>query len=527
MPEKPEHEKNPESSPPMRILIIEDDLVDRTLLQRMLAQTELPIAEIQYAESLGAALELLDKNHFDIVLLDLNLPDSSGIDTLIKLNEKHPGVANIVVTGESSEGLGLKTVSRGAQEYLAKGKFNIYSLSKSIYYAIERKKIENKLHLAEEKYRKIFENSAVAITVVDEQNRLTSWNKFTESLLGMSEEDLLLRPVNSLYPDEEWEKIRNLNIRKKGLQHHFETKMLRKNGEIIDVDVSITVLKDFEDRVTGSIGVVTDITVRKKAEEKLKETMEIKSQFISTVSHELRTPLASMKEAVAIVLDGTAGKINDEQKSFLNIAKRNIDRLARLIDDVLDFQKLDYGKMKFDMQENDVGEVVRDACNTMVSLAKKNKLDFTLELEDNLPRVVFDSDRITQILTNLVGNSIKFTPEKRAVSVNVRRQADELAIQIKDTGVGIPKDALPRIFDVFYCIHRPGEKIPGTGLGLAIVKKIVMMHGGRIEVESEEGKGSTFTVFLPLTSRPAPKELSEKSDELLENTVAGKSPAGK
>jgi len=183
--------------------------------------------------------------------------------------------------------------------------------------------------------------------------------------------------------------------------------------------------------------------------------------------------------------------------------------------------------MKFDMQENDVGEVVRDACNTMVSLAKKNKLDFTLELEDNLPRVVFDSDRITQILTNLVGNSIKFTPEKRAVSVNVRRQADELAIQIKDTGVGIPKDALPRIFDVFYCIHRPGEKIPGTGLGLAIVKKIVMMHGGRIEVESEEGKGSTFTVFLPLTSRPAPKELSEKSDELLENTVAGKSPAGK
>jgi PAS domain S-box-containing protein len=522
MPTKPEQEINPESSQPIRILIVEDDLVDRTLLQRMLAQTGLPIAEIKYTEYLGAALEILDKNHFDIVLLDLNLPDSSGIDTLVKINEKHPGVANIVVTGESSEGLGLKTVSRGAQEYLAKGKFNIYSLSKSIYYAIERKKIEHKLHLAEEKYRKIFENSAVAITVADDQNRLISWNKFTESLLGMSEKDLLLRPVKSLYPDEEWEKIRNLNIRKKGLQHHFETKMFRQNGEIIDVDVSITVLKDSEDRVTGSIGVVTDITVRKKAEEKLKETMEIKSQFISTVSHELRTPLASMKEAVAIVLDGTAGKINDEQKSFLNIAKRNIDRLARLIDDVLNFQKLDYGKMKFDMQENDLGEVVRDAYNTMVSLAKKNKLDFILELEDNLPKAVFDSDRITQVITNLVGNSIKFTPEKGRVSVNVRRQADELAIQVKDTGAGIPKDALPRIFDVFYCVHRPGEKIPGTGLGLAIVKKIVTMHGGRIDVESELNKGSTFTVFLPLASKYSSEILSEKADKVLESAVVNK-----
>jgi len=524
MPPKSEQEINSESSQPLRILIVEDDLVDRTLLQRMLAQTELPIADIKYSESLGDALELLDKNHFDIVLLDLNLPDSSGIDTLIKLNEKHPGIANIVVTGDSSENLGLETVSRGAQEYLAKGKFNIYALSKSIYYAIERKKIENRLHLAEEKYRKIFENSAVAITVVDDQNRLVSWNKFTESLLGMSEKDLLLRPVKSLYPDAEWEKIRNLNIRKKGLQHHLETKMLRKNGEIIDVDVSITVLKNSEGKVTGSIGVVMDITVRKKAEEKIRETMEIKSQFISTVSHELRTPLASMKEAVAVVLDETAGKINDEQKSFLNIAKRNIDRLARLIDDVLDFQKLDYGKMKFDMQENNIGEVIKDTYNTMVSLAKKTKLDFTLELEDNLPKAVFDSDRITQVITNLVGNSIKFTPEKGSVSINVRRQTDELVIQVKDTGIGIPKDALPRIFGVFYCVQRPGEKIPGTGLGLAIAKKIVMMHGGRIETESKVNKGSTFTVFLPLTPKAAPEmppEKLEKTDKSIENIIVG------
>ncbi|MGA1979388.1 MAG: PAS domain S-box protein [Sedimentisphaerales bacterium] len=383
----------------------------------------------------------------------------------------------------------------------------------------ERKKAEQERQLAEEKYRTIFENSAAAITLVDEREQIISWNKFTEDLLGMDKEDLYLRPVKSLYSEGQWEKIRTLNIVQKGVQRHLETKMIRKDGRLIDVDVSLSVLKNSEGKIMGSIGVTTDITERKRAEEELKEAMETKSQFVSTVSHELRTPLASMKEAISIVLEEVSGKINKDQKNFLNIAQKNIDRLAKLINEVLDFQKLSANKMKFNMRENDIREVVKDACHTMTLYAEKKKVKLSVKLDDDLPKARFDSDGIMQVLTNLISNSIKFTPENGQVFVSVQHKGEDLVIQVSDTGIGVPKENLPKLFAPFYQVHQHGQQVKGTGLGLAIVSKIVMMHGGRIEVESEVGQGTTFTVFLPLDGKPTPEILPEKMDNLLEKTV--------
>jgi PAS domain S-box-containing protein len=645
-----------------------------------------------------------------------------------------------VLSGLDDEETAIKAVQTGVQDYLIKGKVDSNLLMRAVSYAIERKKTERQLQAAEERYRTIFENSAVAIMMADEEGRLLSWNKFTEYLLGMDKEDLHLRHVKSLYPEEEWQKIRSLNVRQKGMENQLETKMVKKNGEVIDVDISISVLKDSDGNPTGSIGVIQDITERKRAEartessfsllhatlestadgilvvdnegkittynqkyvemwhipkevmesaddsrrlelasqqvknceqylskvkqlysqpeqqdydiielndgrvferysqpqyitgqvcgrvwsfrditerrkiheildrkqknleaifdaaplgmllvgedmqikraneaikqlagkdyseiinqlpgaalgcvnyagrgepgmkcgdmppcavcllrntirtsleteqrihgvetqttlrcgdketnlwlsisaepvnidgrkhivvaiyditdrkraeDELKATMELKSQFISTVSHELRTPLTSMKESVSIVLDELAGKINDDQKHFLDIAKRNIDRLSRLINDVLDFQKLSAGKMKFNMQENDIKKIADDAYTTMVPFADKKKVHLSVQLEDRLPKAIFDSDRIIQVITNLLSNSIKFTPEDGKVSLSVQCHGEELVIRISDTGMGIPKDALPKIFDQFYRVHRPGKEIKGTGLGLA------------------------------------------------------------
>ena len=383
------------------------------------------------------------------------------------------------------------------------------------------RKAEYERHLAEEKYRMIFENSAVAITMVDEQERLISWNKFTEDLLGMDGEDLYLKPVQSFYPAEEWEKIRAFDIRQKGMQHHLvETRMIKKDGRIIEVDISLSVLKNPEGEIIGSIGVIRDITERKKAEEALKETMEMKSQFISTVSHELRTPLTAMKEGIAIVLDEVAGKLNGKQKKFLGIAKRNLDRLEVLISDVLDFQKIEAGRMKLDIQSNNIEEVVSEVYETMALYAKKNEVELSLESAEELPKAKFDRAKIIQVIANLISNAIKSTPEKGRVSVSIQHQNEELIITVSDTGMGIPKETLPKIFERFYRIDRPGKQIQGTGLGLAIVHKIVMMHSGRIEVESELTRGTTFTIFLPLDPKSLPDVSSEKMDDVLEHTVA-------
>ncbi|MEN6425635.1 MAG: PAS domain S-box protein [Phycisphaerales bacterium] len=267
--------------------------------------------------------------------------------------------------------------------------------------------------------------------------------------------------------------------------------------------------------------VLNDVTDRKRAEDELTQTMELKSQFISTVSHELRTPLSSMKESVIIVLDGVAGKINKDQRHFLDIAKRNMDRLLRLIDDVLDFQKLSAGKMKLNLQENAISVAVNEVYNTMLPYANKTGVHLAMDLQPDLPSAVYDSDRILQALINLVSNAIKFTPEGGRVQVSAYGQPEHLVLKVSDTGYGIPKEDLAKIFDRFYRVHRPGKEIKGTGLGLAIVSKIVDAHGGRIEVESELDKGTTFTVLLPLTLHSAPAADSSQVDQGLESTLTG------
>jgi PAS domain S-box-containing protein len=384
----------------------------------------------------------------------------------------------------------------------------------------ERKKAEEERRLADEKYRTIFESSAVAITVADDQERLVSWNSFWEGLLGLEGEDIYLRPIQSFYPPGEWERIRGYDVRKKGMQHHLETRMVKMDGEVINVDISLSILKNSEGKTTGSIGVIRDITERKKAEEKLKETMELKSQFISTVSHELRTPLTGMVEGLAIVLDEVVGTINEKQRRFLDIAKRNAERLSDLINDLLDFQKLEAGRMKLDIQSNDIEKVLSEVQEIMTLCAKKSQVELLFTCSEDLPRAKFDRAKVIQVLTNLVSNAIKFTPEKGKVSVDVQHNDDDWIISVSDTGMGIPKEALPKIFERFYRVHRRGKEIQGTGLGLAIVHRIVMMHGGRIEVESEVDQGTTFTVYLPLDTKSSSEISSGEADKFLENTVA-------
>jgi len=190
-----------------------------------------------------------------------------------------------------------------------------------------------------------------------------------------------------------------------------------------------------------------------------------------------------------------------------------------LVNNVLDFQQLEADKIRLDIQANDISEVAEEAYQTMVSSAKNKGIDFSLELEGSLPKARFDSAKIIQVLTNLVSNAIKFTPDKGRVCVYAGAKGEELVMRISDTGMGIPKEALPKIFDRFYRVHLPGKEIQGTGLGLSIVNKIVMMHGGRIEVESEVDKGTTFFVFLPLAGKPIPESLPEKIDETLEKNL--------
>ena len=245
----------------------------------------------------------------------------------------------------------------------------------------------------------------------------------------------------------------------------------------------------------GWIVLLTDITREKQVD-------KMKSDFISMASHELRTPLAAIKESVMLILDGTAGEITPQQKKILDIGSRNIEKLTNLVNDLLDLSKIETGGMRLEKRTRDLSELIERALIPMELLAKENKLDLKMDLPKGLPKVECDAERVTQIIVNLVGNAIKFTPVNGKVNVKASKnredEGDFLEISVKDTGMGIDKKDISRLFSRFGQLDSSLTRKPGsTGLGLAICKELVEMHGGRIWVESEPGKGATFSFSLP------------------------------
>jgi len=296
------------------------------------------------------------------------------------------------------------------------------------------------------------------------------------------------------YRAAEWGQFVNIEIRGKKVGV-VEVGLFEKPAEA----GAVAFLEEEEELLRAIASWLGEVIERKEMEEKVKEVMEVKSEFISMVSHELRTPLTSIKEGVSIILDGILGKVSDEQKDFLNVVKKNADRLARLIDNVLDFQKLEAGKVKFDMRKNNMNEVVKESCRAMSTLVDGKGLKCTFKPDDKLPMVKFDRDKILQVLTNFLSNAIKFT-EKGGITITTSREGDSvIRVSVKDTGSGIKKTDLPKLFKRFEQLGKGGSrKTGGTGLGLAISREIIEYHKGRIWAESEPGKGTTFFFELPI-----------------------------
>jgi len=204
-----------------------------------------------------------------------------------------------------------------------------------------------------------------------------------------------------------------------------------------------------------------------------------------------------------MILEGLAGNINEKQKKFLEIVNDNADTLMNLANDLLDFQKLEAGKMLFKMQEGDINKAVRESYDTIHLLAEQKGLYCVLELDNKLPSVSFDRDKIKQVMANLITNAIKFTG-KGGIKIYTYKEGNIVHVKVQDTGPGIKKEDLPKLFQTFSQVATPTKsREKGTGLGLAICKEIIEGHRGKIWVESEPDKGATFHFILPVEERRA------------------------
>lgn len=257
---------------------------------------------------------------------------------------------------------------------------------------------------------------------------------------------------------------------------------------------SSAVIEDENGQTVGMVTVLNDIT-------KQKELDAMKSQFLSNVTHELRNPIGAIKQSISVILEGTAGELSEPQQKFLSNAKRNLERLSALVDDILDLSKLEAKKMELSLKPTVISSVINEVCETLDTWTKNKGISLVKDVQENLPEINIDPNRIIQVLLNIISNAIKFTPKDGTITVGAKLsdKKDEMTVSVSDTGVGIAKDDLSKIFGKFQqAKNRAAGDKSGTGLGLTIAQELVQLHGGKIDVESEEGKGTTFTFTLSM-----------------------------
>ncbi len=280
---------------------------------------------------------------------------------------------------------------------------------------------------------------------------------------------------------------------KNAAEYNDEYTILLPDKTERDISVRCLVDRNKKGNPVSMTGVCLDIT-----EQQQKHALEIKSEMISMVSHELRTPIHTIKESISVVLEGLTGAVSEEQRDVLETAKQCIDRLTRLINNVLDFQKIEAGIVDLEFGKQNLNELVRGVAEIEKPFAQKKGVGFEIRLsqEDLIAEV--DSDKIIQVLTNVIHNAVKFT-EKGTITILSERQGENAKISVLDTGIGFSQEDAKKIFSKFGQTDTAKKIFPqGTGLGLAISKKIIDEHQGKIWAESKKPLGSAFFILLPL-----------------------------
>lgn len=358
----------------------------------------------------------------------------------------------------------------------------------------------------------IVESSNDAIISKSLKGIIQSWNAAAERLFGFTAGEAIGRHISVVIPPERIAEEDQIIARLKAGQRieHFETERVRKDGQRIVVSLTISPIKDDAGNVVGASKIVRDITERKRLEDNLRglaadlsENDRRKNEFLATLAHELRNPLAPMSNMLEVL------KRSDGNPDVLKRAHETIERqlgqMVRLVDDLLDLNRITYDRLELRRSEVELSSVIQQAVEVAHPLIDAARHHLNVELPDEPVYLNADRTRLAQVFGNLLNNSSKYTRPEGSISLLAKRSGDEVVVTVKDNGAGIPPDKLDSIFDMFMQVDRTADRSQdGLGIGLTLVKRLVEMHGGTIEPRSAgEGMGSEFVVRLPILSVPA------------------------
>jgi PAS domain S-box-containing protein len=501
-----------------RVLLVEDNPGDAELIA--IALERAGSYELEVVGRLADALDRVTANGLDLVLLDLGLPDSEGLDTFLRMNRRAPHLPMVVLTGSEDDTLALQAVREGAQDYLVKG-VPPSLLLRSLRYALERKRGQEALRLSQTQLAEAQRLAHVGSFVWDLGTDTASWSDELYRIFGLDREAFPARPdaVSTLvHPEDraEVERVMTESLRT-GKPFAIQSRIVRPDGEVRVLDSRGEVVADGSGRPVRLLGVSQDITERKRAEDVLRErereleaardqavqASEFKSQFLANMSHEIRTPMNGVLGMAHLLLEME----NDPQKrTYLRALKESGHNLLSIINDILDFSKVEAGQLELETIELDLHELVDTAVALFRSQASEKGLALDYSIVPEVPRwVLGDPVRVRQVLINLLSNAVKFTDSGR-VRVKVGRGGgDNVRFEVSDTGIGIRLADHQRILDPFrQADSSTTRRFGGTGLGIAICRQLVSLMDGSFDYTSEVGQGSTFWFEVPLpVSTPA------------------------
>jgi len=361
----------------------------------------------------------------------------------------------------------------------------------------DRQKTLDKLVKLEEKYRILAETSVDGILTIDSLGRLTYVNPSFEKMCMKEKENIMMTPFREYLSGESVYLFQQIFIDARKMNkkiENIELELIQKDGNLIPIEINICPLKK-DGEFTGAVCTVHNLTERNNIEKELKKSERLKTEFMNIAAHELKSPVTPIKGYLDLIISDH--EASEKVKNWASISLRNSERLLRLVNDILDVSRLDSDTMRFDMGKLNIADIINEIAEDMRPAVENKNLGFKIHLADNLPHIMGDHYRLSQVLRNIVGNAIKFT-DHGYISIEAKKEGEYIIISIEDTGTGISEGELKKIFSKFYQAYTGNDRNnEGTGLGLFICREIVEKHDGKIWVESTLRKGSKFLIKLP------------------------------
>lgn len=438
--------------------------------------------------------EVLGKSIFDFVLNKERKEAKSSFEKKIKERKSYTGGhERTYVTKLNEERIFI------IHDYLL---FDNNDGVKSVHTTMEditqRQQLWDNIVKSEEKYRVLAETSADGVLTTDVLGRLTYINPSLERILGRRKSKILATPFKNYLSESTVFLYQQafLDVRKKGKKmENISLDVLHNDGYEVPIEANMSPLNK-NGKFIGIECTIRDISERRKIERELKRSEKLRTEFMNIAAHELKSPITPIKGYLELIESNK--DTNEKIKNWARIGMRNADRLMRLVNDILDVSRLDTNTMRFNMEKLDIKEILNNAIEDVKPDVENKKLKLIIDIPEELPKILCDNYRLSQVLKNLLGNAIKFT-DYGSISLKAEKKDNSLYLYVEDTGIGISNDETKKIFTKFYQAYTGEDrKNEGTGLGLFICKEIVKKHNGEIWAESKVGKGSKFIIEIPI-----------------------------